>query len=247
MKRALISDIHANLEALQAVRFDIFEQGIDLIYCLGDVVGYGPNPVECIDIVMADCEVTLKGNHDDRTVTLDLADFNPMARRAVAWTRRQLEYAAGPQEAVSYCLKFLADLPDRSDQGKYLFVHGSPRDPINEYVFPEDVYNERKMEALFGRIERYCFQGHTHIPGIFMQSGEFIPAEECEGDFALGGEKAMVNVGSVGQPRDGDPRACYVVFDDDKNVVHFRRVPYDLDTTIAKIYSMPDLSGGDHA
>ncbi len=120
-------------------------------------------------------------------------------------------------------------------------MHGSPREPTNEYVFPEDVYNQRKMDALFDRIERYCFQGHTHIPGVFTGSGEFITPEECDYHFRLTGEKAMFNVGSVGQPRDSDPRACYaIVHEGDDPMVEFRRVEYPLDTTVEKIYSISE-------
>ncbi len=96
-----------------------------------------------------------------------------------------------------------------------MFVHGSAREPTNEYVFPEDVYNQRKMQTLFDRIPLYCFQGHTHIPGVFTMSGDFLSPEEFDFEYQLGSEKVMVNVGSVGQPRDGDPRACYTILTDD--------------------------------
>lgn len=241
VKRALISDIHANLEALRAVREDIRGLGIKKIYCLGDIVGYGPNPVECVDLVMSECAVTIKGNHD-QAVILDPVGFNPMALQAAFWTRDQLEQAPGPPSVVNGRLDFLGELPERHNEGAYLFVHGSPREPTNEYVFPEDVYNERKMDALFGRIDRYCFQGHTHLPGIFTASGEFITPEECNYEYALTSEKAMINVGSVGQPRDGDPRACYVILDDERDVIEYRRVAYDYASTAEKIYRIPDLS-----
>jgi diadenosine tetraphosphatase ApaH/serine/threonine PP2A family protein phosphatase len=241
VKRALISDIHANLEALEAVRQDIRNLGISKVYCLGDIVGYGPNPVECVDAVMADCAITIKGNHD-QAVILDPIGFNPMALQAAYWTRDQLESAPGHPKVVNRRLDFLGELPERHDEGSYLFVHGSPREPTNEYVFPEDVYNDRKMEALFGRIDLYCFQGHTHLPGIFLASGDFITPEECDYEFMLTGEKAMINVGSVGQPRDGDPRACYVILDDEQDMLTFRRVEYDIDITAEKIYQVPDLS-----
>jgi len=241
VKRALISDIHANLEALEAVRQDIRSLDIKKVYCLGDVVGYGPNPVECVDVTMASCEITIKGNHD-QAVILDPIGFNPMALQAAYWTRDQLENSPGHPQVVNRRLDFLGELPERHDEGNYLFVHGSPREPTNEYVFPEDVYNERKMEALFNRIELYCFQGHTHLPGIFLASGDFITPEECDYEFSLTGEKAMINVGSVGQPRDGDPRACYLILDDDRDVISFRRVDYDFEATAEKIYAIPDLS-----
>jgi diadenosine tetraphosphatase ApaH/serine/threonine PP2A family protein phosphatase len=130
-------------------------------------------------------------------------------------------------------------LPRMRREGEFLFVHGSARNPLNEYVFPEDVYNQRKMENLFDRFDQFSFQGHTHIPGVFTPSLEFFGPDECDHEYRFGDEKAMFNVGSVGQPRDGDPRACYVILTDESVV--FRRVEYDVDATANKIYDIPDL------
>jgi diadenosine tetraphosphatase ApaH/serine/threonine PP2A family protein phosphatase len=121
----------------------------------------------------------------------------------------------------------------------FLFVHGSARNPLNEYVFPEDIYNQRKMERIFALVDRYCFQGHTHIPGIFTEGLNFLSPEEIEFRYELNEEKVLVNVGSVGQPRDGDNRACYVILND--RTVQYRRVPYDFEKTIDKIYPIPEL------
>ena len=239
MKRALISDIHANLEALQVVLQDIAEQGIDRIMCLGDVVGYGPNPVECLDIVMKRCDVTILGNHDQATL-FDPDGFNPVALQAIYWTREQLE-SKGDPELQDQRWEFLGELPRRVDEGRFLFVHGSPREPTNEYVFPEDVTDIRKMDSLSTRIDQYCFQGHTHMPGVFTESGDFVTPERCNYEFALGEGRAMVNVGSVGQPRDGDPRSCYVVLDDEANTIEYRRLRYPIEVTRDKIYAEPDL------
>lgn len=232
VKRALISDVHSNLEALSAVMDDIRRQGIREIYCLGDIVGYGPNPRECLDTVM-DCDVVILGNHDQAAM-FDPDGFNPVALQAIQWTREQLEVGSGPNQ-VNRRWDFLGELPRRHVEGDFLFVHGSAREPTNEYVFPEDVYNSAKIAALFDRIPRYCFQGHTHIPGVFTEGGDFISPDECNYGFELTGNKVMVNVGSVGQPRDGDPRACYVVLTEER--LEFRRVPYPLDETVRKIYS----------
>lgn len=239
MKRALISDIHANYEALLAVRRDIHEQGISSVYCLGDIIGYGPNPCECLDEVIKWAELTILGNHDQAAL-FDPDGFNPVALRAVYWTRDQLD-RGGNHKAVNRRWDFLGELPQRHAQGDLLFVHGSPREPTNEYVFPEDVYNKNKMEALFGRIELYCFQGHTHIPGVFTSQMEFLTPEDCGYQYQLIGDKTMINVGSVGQPRDGDPRACYVILDDDSNRVEFRRIDYPYDQTAEKIYAIDEL------
>ncbi len=241
MKRALISDIHANFEALQAVLADIDGEKISEIYCLGDIVGYGPNPRECLDQVISRCQVTILGNHD-QAVLVDPDGFNPLALRAVYWTRDQLEYPLY-QNSADRWWDFLGELPRLRQEETFLFVHGSPRDPTNEYIFPEDCHNARKMEALFGRVEQYCFQGHTHIPGVFLESGEFLEPPEFDYEFRLDHEKVMINVGSVGQPRDLDARACYAILIDepgDRRVV-FRRVEYPVETTAEKIYEIADL------
>ena len=237
MKRALISDIHSNFEALQAVLEDIRSQDISEIYCLGDIIGYGPNPCECIDEIMK-VDACLLGNHDQGAL-FDPEGFNSGAERAIFWTRNQLESQGGTPEQRAARWDFLGELPrNRRDDG-YLYVHGSARNPLNEYVFPEDIYNQRKMEKIFSLIEKNCFQGHTHVPGVFTESLRFFSPTDLGGDYLLGEEKTMVNVGSVGQPRDGDPRACYVVLED--NVVRFRRVEYDFSVTVDKIYNTPDL------
>lgn len=237
MKRALISDIHSNLEALEAVLADIRRQGINEIYCLGDLVGYGPNPREVIDRLMS-CPVCLLGNHDQGAL-FDPEGFNAGAERAIFWTRRELEDGAGGGAQAHRRWDFLGELPRNHQEGDFLFVHGSARNPLNEYVFPEDIYNRRKLEKIFSLIPRYAFQGHTHVPGVFTEDFSFYSPEDIDQKFTLGPEKVMVNVGSVGQPRDGDPRACYVILED--NQVQFRRVEYPVEQTIQKIYQIPDL------
>ena len=171
MKRALISDIHGNYEALTAVLEFISSIGVEEIVCLGDIIGYGPDPIKCLDLVMNHCQLTILGNHDQAAL-FDPEGFNPVAMRAIFWTREQLESEEG--QAADARWDFLGELPRCHDGGKYLFVHGSPRDPTNEYVFPEHVYEKNRMEALLKRFEQYCFQGHTHIPGVFTESGSFL-------------------------------------------------------------------------
>ena len=237
MRRALISDVHGNLEALRAVMDDIKTQSIEEIYCLGDVIGYGPNPCECLDIVMK-MNICILGNHDQASM-FDPDGFNPVALRAIYWTRDKLDETQGNAAAVNRRWDFLGELPRFKDEGMYKFVHGSPRDPTNEYVFPEHAMDERKMANLFRRVEQYCFQGHTHIPGVFTESGDFISPEDCGYGYEFGGGKLLVNVGSVGQPRDGDPRACYTILSD--KALEFRRVEYPVEETIAKIYQIDEL------
>ncbi len=143
MRRALISDIHGNLEALEVVLEDIKAQGIPEIYCLGDIIGYGPNPRECIDLVMKHAVVTLLGNHDQGAM-FDPDGFNVGAERAIFWTREQLE-SPHDRENNERRWEFLGGLPRSYRAGSFLFVHGSPRNPLSEYIFPEDIYNHRKM------------------------------------------------------------------------------------------------------
>ncbi|MBI5760275.1 MAG: metallophosphoesterase family protein [Planctomycetales bacterium] len=234
--KAIISDIHGNLEAAEAVLADIKQQGITEVYCLGDIIGYGPNPRECIDRVMASCKLTLLGNHDQGAL-FDPEGFNPGAERAIFWTRKQLE--TGDPKGNEKRWEFLGELPRTHRDGKLLFVHGSARNPLNEYVFPEDIYNQRKMERIFALVDQYCFQGHTHVPGVFTESLKFFSPEDLNFEYDLGAEKILVNVGSVGQPRNHDWRSSYVVLND--NHLSFRRVEYDIDKTVAKIYATPEL------
>jgi predicted phosphodiesterase len=237
VKRAVISDIHSNIESLDAVLADIREQEITEIYCLGDLVGYGPNPCEVIDKIV-ECKVCLLGNHDQGAL-FDPEGFNTGAERAIFWTRNQLENTGDNTAVRNRRWDFIGELPRNHQEGDLLFVHGSARNPLNEYVFPEDIYNKRKLEKIFALIPRHAFQGHTHVPGIFTESFRFFSPEELDGEYRLGEEKTMVNVGSVGQPRDSDPRACYVVLEDD--MVSFRRVEYQCEKTIEKIYAIPEL------
>ncbi len=239
VKRALISDIHSNLEALAAVLADVREQGIEAVFCLGDVVGYGPNPRECIDEIMK-CDACLLGNHDQGAL-FDPEGFNTGAERAIFWTRAQLENSDSGTTASHRRWDFLGELPRNRQEGQFLFVHGSARNPLNEYVFPEDIYNRRKMEKIFAIIQGHSFQGHTHVPGVFTEDLRFYSPEDVGFEYRLTESKTMVNVGSVGQPRDGDCRACYVVLDDNDLMVRFRRVEYPFEETIKKIYDIPDL------
>jgi predicted phosphodiesterase len=242
MVKALISDIHSNLEAFQAVLEDIKQQNVEEIYCLGDVVGYGPNPCECIDLVMQ-CKLVLLGNHDQGAM-FDPDGFNGPAERAIFWTRAKLEEPSENRKQRDLRWEFLAERPRMFKENNVLFVHGSARNPLNEYVFPEDIYNQRKMDRIYAMVERYCFQGHTHVPGIFIESPnedtyQFHAPDEIDYVYQLDGRKTLCNVGSVGQPRDGDWRACYVLLDGD--TIRYRRVEYDIDATVKRIYDIPDL------
>lgn len=237
MKRAIVSDIHGNLEALTAVLADAQLLGVEQIICLGDLIGYGPNPRECIDLVM-DFDACILGNHDMGAL-FDPEGFSSGAERAIFWTRSQLEDNSVGPEVVQKRIKFLAELPRNHRDDGILYVHGSARNPLNEYIFPEDVHNTRKIEKIFGIVEHVCFQGHTHVPGVFTEQNQFLCPSELNGEYAIGDGKCMINVGSVGQPRDSNPLSCYVFMDD--NVVNFRRVEYAVAETAQKIYAIPEL------
>ncbi len=236
--KAIISDIHSNLEALQAVLADIRKRGIRDVICLGDIVGYGANPKECIDLARQ-FNLTILGNHDEAALWSEQTEyFNPLARDAVEWTRVVLE---DPKDSYQNNKRwgFLGELQRSYTENSCLYVHGSPRRPVREYIFPEDIANNAKMEDIFARIEHVCFIGHTHMPGIFNEDMTFKPPQEVFNMYDMGQGKTVINVGSVGQPRDGDNRACYVILDGTR--VEWVRVQYDFDETIKKIYQVPEL------
>ena len=237
MKRAIVSDIHGNLEALEAVLADIQAQGITTIYCLGDIIGYGPNPRECIDRALS-FQACVLGNHDSAAL-FDPEGFSSGAEKVIFWTRGELEKVVDSREQQMKRWDFLLNIPRVLQEGNLMFVHGSARNPLNEYVFPEDVHNQRKLKRIFGIIKGSCFQGHTHVPGVFTETCRFLSPTDLNGRYRLGAERVMVNVGSVGQPRDGDCRSCYVVLDDD--TICFRRVEYPYEKTIEKIHAIPEL------
>ena len=244
---AIISDIHSNLEALTTVLGDIESRGIETIYCLGDVVGYGPNPKECLDLVLAKTQYSVLGNHD-YGVFYEPTNFNLGAEQASYWSRTVLE-AEPDSDLRNKRWDFLGHQRMRwqlktkinKKHTRLDFVHASPRRPINEYIFPDDVYtNPQKMSLLFDQIEHICFIGHTHLPGVFLEDPDFYSPDELGNVYPIvDGEKAIVNIGSVGQPRDRDSRASYVFVEDDK--VHFVRLEYDIETTAKKIYAIDEL------
>src|SRR5262249_730609 len=155
--------------------------------------GYGPNPRECLDLVM-DCAVALMGNHDQAAM-FDPVGFNPTAERAIFWTREQLDSPADSRQKRERRWEFLGELARSHKESGFLFVHASPRNPLNEYIFPEDVYNQRKMEGIFSQVERYCFHGHTHLPGIFTENLQFLMPDEIDYVYRLEGRKTLCNVG----------------------------------------------------
>jgi diadenosine tetraphosphatase ApaH/serine/threonine PP2A family protein phosphatase len=230
---ALISDLHSNLEAVQAVFARIDSLGVREVMCLGDVVGYGADPLPVTLLVMQRCKWTIQGNHD-WGLFHELDDFNPLARDALFFTRNQLKPAfLRPRRRAAW--EFLRNLPDRQHDHGFHFFHGSPRDPVMEYVLKSDGFLEPdKMAHLFALLDRPCFVGHTHWPGVHGPDYRFTQATDDHREFKLQGP-CIVNVGSVGQPRDGDPRASFAVVNGDRVEIH--RVPYDFRRTQAKIHA----------
>jgi len=240
MPIALISDIHGNLVALKAVLADIQDRGVTRIVCLGDIIGYGPNPVECLDLVIQHCEWSLMGNHDFAAL-YEPTSFNTSAEQAAFWTRRQFELEPDTaKQKIRW--EFLGNLIIRQKTENAMWVHASPRRPINEYIFPDDVMTApSKMQSIFDRTDGRCFCGHTHVPGVFTDEPDFYPPDDLGGIHTFSSnEKVIVNPGSVGQPRDRDPRASYAILDDDK--VEFFRIEYDVQAVVDQITEIYDLN-----
>ncbi|MBI4616591.1 MAG: metallophosphoesterase family protein [Planctomycetes bacterium] len=249
MLKAIISDIHANIEAFREVLAHIDSQGIGPIVCLGDVVGYGPDPTECMALAQklmdqGRLEVILMGNHEE-AVLFGAFGFHPAAKEAIDWTRAQLKpkwFHLGGKKAR---WEVLRSMPLTYNDNGTLFVHGSPRDPTMEYILrsdTEDLFGEvpEKIQQIFDLVDSVCFVGHTHDPGIITQESKFHRPTEFGMRFETEpGKKYIVNVGSVGQPRDKNPNACYVTHDE--RAIQYHRIPYDVKKTAEKIRRIPQL------
>jgi len=228
MLYAIISDIHANLEALDVVLADVSARRPDAVLCLGDFVGYGPDPVACVERVRPLLRAAVLGNHDAAALeTRDAvaAKFNPFAYEAVVWTRRQLTPAVRG---------YLDGLPQRATPDGFLCVHGSVRDPIEEYIFDIDTARASFEAASFP----WCLVGHTHIPAVFVQAGQSVIGEPLLPDHPVrlaADRRYIINVGSVGQPRDGDPRAAYAWLDTEAQTVNLVRLAYPVARTQEKM------------
>ena len=217
MRIAVLSDIHSNLPALDAVLADAGP--VDGIWLLGDVVGYGPDPDGVIDRLRDTGAQGVRGNHDAAAIGGSEIDwFNPDARRAMEWTRTAISPAS---------VAWLRDLPERRSLDGCELVHGSPREPLWEYVTSLSI--ARDNLALLH--EPIGLHGHTHVPVAFIEEGERVegrtPADGAS--LRLDGRRALVNPGSVGQPRDGDPRASYMVLDPSAGSMTWHRVAYDVE------------------
>ena len=217
MRIGIVSDIHSNLPALEAV---LDHMGpVDRLLCLGDFVGYGPWPNECVDLLREHGVVSIAGNHDLAAVgTLSTEDFNPDAAYAAEWTADQLR----PDVRL-----YLESLNPLGESDGITLAHGSPREPIWEYLLSVEIATES-----FRRFATsLCLVGHSHIPCLFIQhtandiAGAYVDAGTR---LVLNGERFIANPGSVGQPRDRDPRASYAIFQPDESALEWRRVEYDI-------------------
>ena len=226
MRTLILSDVHANLPALDAVLADAAPY--DRVWCLGDIVGYGPDPNACIERIQTLPQLRcVLGNHDAAILgQIDITAFNMEARASLEWLQTML---------TSENQRWLAGLDERLEFDAFTIAHGSPRDPVWEYIM--DVHTARQNMAAFET--KICLVGHTHIPSIFKMDGErkssiHLYLMPPGGEFNLD-RKAIVNPGSVGQPRDHDPRASYLIYDDEEETWVYQRIAYDVESVQKRI------------
>jgi diadenosine tetraphosphatase ApaH/serine/threonine PP2A family protein phosphatase len=234
MRVAIFSDVHANVDALKAVLDDIGRHRVDARLCLGDSVGYGAEPRACLDLLFASCTSLLAGNHDlAASGLLDGSRFSTTARDAVDFARR----AITPSQR-----KLLARLPDEDSFLDLLLVHASPTNP-REFPYVRDA--AAALQQFDAR--RFCvaFYGHTHLPLVFRDDGERVTTTMSPFVELDRADRYLCNVGSVGQPRDQDPRACYAIYDSEAQSISFRRVDYDVEAALARIQAagLPEQLG----
>lgn len=233
MRYAIISDIHSNLEALTAVLSHIKNNKVDKILCLGDIVGYGPNPNECAALVKSTSALSILGNHDFACIEQsEIEYFNQFARQAVYWTIENLS-------EISY--SFISQLPLCENIDNFYLVHASPDQPSHwNYILSIDqaIYNFSYFDA------QICLIGHSHIPVIFVETTQKNYLIKRESYLKINkGERYLINIGSVGQPRDYNPNAAYALLDTTTKEFHLYRVPYDFKKTQQKMRKkgLPDF------
>jgi predicted phosphodiesterase len=253
---AIISDLHGNEPALETALADARTRGARRYVCLGDVIGYGARPRHNLDWVMRLCVpapdapsefgdlepgLCLQGNHEYALLN-SAEDFNSRARAAIDWTREELNRGDDKERRYAYW-DFLAALAPEAHDELAMFAHGSPRDPVREYMLPRDIMDDSKMRANWERMQApVCFVGHSHVPAVYYEDRRLFRPQGTQGPFQLGASKslrAIVNVGSVGQPRDGDNRLSYVMFDG--QAVTFVRLEYDIERAMTDIGAVPAL------
>ena len=237
MRTAILSDIHANLPAFEAVLAEVEKASPDEVWCLGDVVGYGAQPDDCAKLAADRCDLCLAGNHDLAVLgDLDISSFSPAAASAVRWTR---------SSASEETFEFLCGLEPADDSREVGLYHASPRDPVWEYV----LWPDQATECIQRQSGRVSFIGHSHVALYFVLEDGGPPETLARGSQAedgdrleLDSERWLINPGSVGQPRDGDPRAAWLELDTEKWTATYQRVEYDIDSAAAAIREA-DLPG----
>jgi len=253
---AIISDLHGNEPALETALADARERGARRYVCLGDVIGYGARPRHNLDLIMKIAVpapssvngfgqlqpgICLQGNHEYALLN-SAEDFNPKARAAIDWTREELNRGDDRERSYAYW-DFLGELEPVADDGVAMFAHGSPRDPVREYMLPRDITNDDKMKANYAAMTApICFVGHSHIPAVYYEDRRIFQPQGTQGPYDLGDTpsvRVIINVGSVGQPRDGDKRLSYVLFDG--RHVTFVRLDYDIDQAASAIRAISEL------
>lgn len=254
-KTAIISDLHGNVPAVETALHDALERGVERFVCLGDVVGYGAEPRPCLDLVMRCCVedarhpfeesalqpgLCLMGNHELALLESPV-DFNPRARQAIEWTHEEIGNCDRERKLAYW--DFLGEMEATQCDEVAQFAHGSPRDLTHEYMVPRDSMDTEKMRANFDAMERnLCFVGHSHIPAIYYDDGRLFQPTGTEGPYELATEtssRAIINVGSVGQPRDGDTRLSYAIFDG--RCITFVRLKYEHETAADRIRAVTEL------
>jgi diadenosine tetraphosphatase ApaH/serine/threonine PP2A family protein phosphatase len=236
MRIAIISDIHANLPALEAALEAISDSAAEEIWCLGDVVGYGAQPDECTEIVADRCAICLVGNHDLAVLDeLDTSTFSPAAAAAVRWTQASMD---------SSTAEFLSGLEPQNTELEVALYHASPRDPVWEYV----LWPDQAAECIRAQERRVSFIGHSHV-ALWFSDSDGPPGADGGGQAEDGREidlsehRWLLNPGSVGQPRDADPRAAWLELDTDEWKATYHRVTYDIDRAAEAIREagLPEL------
>jgi diadenosine tetraphosphatase ApaH/serine/threonine PP2A family protein phosphatase len=237
MMDAVISDIHGNLEALDVVLDAIRRLGATRIICLGDLVCYGPDSLECVRRSAA-WDVVLAGDWDLAMIHHDPKQWNPTINHHIEWVRKQFRAASDSTALLAILASYRRAFVDH---GRH-FTHGTPND-VREWVFPEDVYNPTKLNRIAEHFDTVCIGGHSHIQGVFTRDDHsewaFVQPIVGEPRELNTGRKTMVTAGSVGQPRDGDPRACFLTIEG--NSITFHRVEYDVAATVDKIRAIPEI------
>ncbi len=221
MRYGFFSDVHANLEALKACIIDFRSEKLDKLYFLGDAVGYGPNPDECVKLINDIAEVKLMGNHDYAALGLmETEYFNQYAAESMGWTKNSISKKT---------IEIMSDFELTHAIDRMLLVHSSPREPENWHYILDMEDAEENFEFF---TEKMCLLGHTHRPYIVYksESGEAVLSKEAEINIEEE-HRYLVNIGSVGQPRDGDPRSCYLIYDSDTESIKLKRVQYDVKST----------------